>query len=127
MAITDTRGIIPRDLAAPERQVNSRNAPAPDPLTFMEPRTEAGMRAIRAAVVLVVLPQLSTVRVWYLTFQIPLSMLAAFVSLHCQLSFARTGKAAWAVAAGLAAIASIAAYEIFAPLIAAFPIGLLAV
>src|SRR6266496_767551 len=48
MAITDTRGIIPRDLAAPERQVNSRNASAPDPLTFMEPRTEAGIRAIRA-------------------------------------------------------------------------------
>jgi hypothetical protein len=82
--------------------------------------------AIGAAVVLVTLPQLSTVRVWYLTFQIPLSMLAAWVSLHCQLSFARTGKISWAAVAGFAAIASIAAYEIFAPLIAVFPIALLA-
>jgi hypothetical protein len=81
--------------------------------------------AIGAAVVLVTLPQLSTVRVWYLTFQIPLSMLATWVSLHCQLSFSRTGKIAWAVAAALAGAASIGAYEIFAPLIAAFPIGLL--
>jgi hypothetical protein len=82
--------------------------------------------AIGAAVVLMTLPQLSTVRVWYLTFQIPLSMLAAWVSLHCQLSFSRSGKLAWAVAAALAGAASIAAYEIFAPLIAAFPIGLMA-
>jgi hypothetical protein len=82
--------------------------------------------AIGATIVLVTLPQLSTVRVWYLTFQIPLSMLAAWVSLHCQLSFARTGKISWAAAAGFAAIASIAAYEIFAPLIAVFPIALLA-
>ena len=80
--------------------------------------------AFAAAVIFIVLPQLSTIRVWYAAFQIPLSMLAAWVSLHCQLRFARTGKAAWAVAAAAAAIISVGAYEIFAPLIAAFPVGL---
>lgn len=82
--------------------------------------------ALGAAIVLVVLPQLSTIRVWYAAFQIPLSMLAAWVSMHCQLSFARTGKVAWVAAAAAAAVLSIAAYEIFAPLIAAFAVALLA-
>jgi hypothetical protein len=81
--------------------------------------------AFAAAAVLVVLPQLSTVRVWYVTFQIPLSMVAALACLHCQLSFARTGRLGWAIGAAVAAIVSIAAYEIFAPLIAAFALALL--
>ena len=82
--------------------------------------------ALGASIALIVLPQLSTVRVWFLTVQIPLSMLMTLVSLHCQLSFARTGRAGWAFAAAATAIVSIAAYEIFAPMIAAFPIALLA-
>jgi hypothetical protein len=81
--------------------------------------------ALAASVILVVLPQLSTIRVWYDTFQIPLAMLAALASLHCQLSFARSGRAGWAVAAGFTAVFSIAAYEIFAPFVAAFPLALL--
>ena len=81
-------------------------------------------RALAAAMILIILPQLSTVRVWYAAFQIPLSMVAALVSLHCQLSFARTGKWGWAIAAALAALISLGLYEIFAPLIAAFPIAL---
>ncbi|MEO8453666.1 MAG: hypothetical protein ABI454_00765 [Sphingomicrobium sp.] len=82
--------------------------------------------ALAAAIVLIVLPQLSTIRVWYASFQIPLSMLAAWVSMHCQLNLARTGKVVWAVAAAVAAVFSIAAYEIFAPLIAVFAVTLLA-
>src|SRR5437867_8565697 len=83
--------------------------------------------ALAATIVLIILPQLSTVRVWFLTFQIPLSMLMMLVSLHCQLSFARTGRSGWAVAAAAAAVLSIGAYEIFAPFIAAFPLALVAV
>ncbi len=71
------------------------------------------------------LPQLSTVRVWYAAFQIPLSMALMLISMHCQLSFARSRESGWFVAAILAATLSIVAYEIFAPLIAAFAIALL--
>jgi hypothetical protein len=66
------------------------------------------------------LPQLSTVRVWYAAFQIPLSLALMLVSMHCQLSFARSGGRAWLIAAAVAAIFSIGAYEIFAPLLAGF-------
>jgi hypothetical protein len=232
MVITETRGFIGRDLAAQARQVNSRNASVPDPLSFINDRSgrrlvwadavvlvlitvltalpyvgklgfysddwyllasfhadtaqhtfgihsvlrDFGVRpfqgfylaglyklfglhplgyhvvntaviaasmplfywlllrlnvgrksAFAATAILIVLPQLSTVRVWYAAFQIPLSMLAAWVSLHCQLRFARIGNAAWAVAAAVAAVISVGAYEIFAPLIAAFPVGLVVV
>ncbi|MEP7130451.1 MAG: hypothetical protein ABI770_04910 [Sphingomicrobium sp.] len=82
--------------------------------------------AFAAAVIFIVLPQLSTIRVWYAAFQIPLSMLAAWVSMHCQLSVARSGKLGWAAGAALAALFSIGAYEIFAPLIAGFAVALLA-
>jgi hypothetical protein len=81
--------------------------------------------AFATAAILIVLPQLSTVRVWYAAFQIPLSMLAAWISLHCQLSLARSGRAGWAAAAAVAALVSIGAYEIFAPLIAGFAMILL--
>lgn len=83
--------------------------------------------ALAASLVLIVLPQLSTIRVWFLTFQIPLSMLMMLISLHSQLSFARTGRARWLVAAGVTAVLSIGAYEIFAPFIAAFPLALLVI
>lgn len=81
--------------------------------------------ALASAAIVAVLPQLSTARVWYSTFQIPTSLLLAMVSLHAQLSFARRGKPWLLPVAGATALASIAAYEIFAPLILAFPIWLI--
>lgn len=78
--------------------------------------------ALAATVVLIVLPQLSTARVWLATFQVPLSMLLAILSLHAQLSFAKSGNKWWIAAAAVSAILSIAAYETFAPLILAFPL-----
>ena len=80
--------------------------------------------AFAAVVMLVVLPQLSTVRVWYSTFQIPLSMLFAVWALHAELSFSRNGGIRWLAATTICGLLSIAAYEIFAPLIAAYPIWL---
>ena len=77
-----------------------------------------------AALLFIMLPQVSTVRVWYAAFQIPLSLLLMLVSMHCQLSFARRGNIAWLLAAIVAALLSIGAYEIFAPLLAGFAAGL---
>jgi len=81
--------------------------------------------AFAAAAILIIVPQRSTSRVWFSTFQIPLSMLLALLSLHAQLSFARTGKKHWLAAAIAFAVASIAAYEIFAPIIVGFSLWLL--
>ena len=80
--------------------------------------------AFAAAVTLAVLPQLSTARVWYATFQIPLALLLALVSLHAQLSFVKGGRAWLLVLAATCAIASMAGYEIFAPFIIGFPLWL---
>lgn len=80
--------------------------------------------AFAAALILVVLPQLSTLRAWTAASQVGLAMLLMLASLHAQLSFARSLKAGWAAAALLAGLASLAAYETFAPLIAGFAIGL---
>jgi hypothetical protein len=66
------------------------------------------------------LPQLSTVRVWYSAFQIPLGMALMLISMHCQLSYARVGGAGWLIGSIVAAVLSIGAYEIFAPLVAGF-------
>ena len=81
-------------------------------------------KAFAAALLFVALPQLSTIRVWFATFQVTLSLLLALVSLHAQLSFARSGKMRWAALAVLAAALSLAAYEIFVPLLAGFAIAL---
>ena len=78
-----------------------------------------------AALLYLLLPQLSTVRVWISAAQIPLSMMLMLVSLHAQLSFARSGKLTWGLLAVVAALLSIGAYEIFAPFIIAFPFALL--
>ena len=80
--------------------------------------------AFVSAVILIILPQLSTIRAWIAASQIPLSMLFALASLHAQLSFVRTGRALAAIAALAFAALSLAAYETFAPLIGAFPIAL---
>ena len=72
----------------------------------------------------VMLPQLSTARVWYAAFQCLLSLALTLGSMHCQLSFSRSGKIRFLIAAVLTAILSIAAYEIFAPLLLGFALGL---
>jgi hypothetical protein len=72
----------------------------------------------------IMLPQLSTVRVWYAAFQVPLSMALMLVSMHCQLSMARSGNIGWPLGAIGAAILSVGAYEIFAPLILGFALAL---
>ena len=81
-------------------------------------------QAFAAALLFVMLPQLSTVRVWYAAFQIPLSLMLMLLSMHCQLSFARRGGTGWLLAAIVAALLSIGAYEIFAPLLAGFAVAL---
>ncbi|MBA4095014.1 MAG: hypothetical protein C0489_13145, partial [Candidatus Accumulibacter sp.] len=73
--------------------------------------------ALAVAIVFALLPQLSTVRVWYSSFQVPLAMLLGLASLHCALCFIRSSRRLWMLPAALAAWASIACYEIFAPLI----------
>lgn len=80
--------------------------------------------AFAAALVLAVLPQLSTLRAWIAASQIGLAMMFMLASLHAQLSFARSRGSGPAVAAFLAAVASVAAYETFAPLIAGFAVAL---
>jgi len=91
---------------------------------FRRMRIETAI-ALAAVAIFVVLPQCSTGRVWYSTFQIPLSLLFALLSLHAQLSFAKYGGK-WRVgAAALLALLSIAAYEVFAPLTVAFPLWLI--
>jgi hypothetical protein len=84
-------------------------------------RTEA----MAASVLFLMLPQLSTVRVWYSAYQITLSLALMLASMHAQLSFSRTGKAAWLVLAIGAAVLSLGAYEIFAPLLVGFAVALL--
>jgi len=83
--------------------------------------------AFAAALVFALMPQLSTVRVWFAAFQIPLSMLLALIAMHALLLFERSERAHW-VSLGVAVFAtglSLAAYEIFAPLIAGFAAAVL--
>ena len=82
------------------------------------------VEAFASAVIFLALPQLSTVRVWLAASQVSLSMLLALISIHAQLSFVRSRKLAWVLIAAVAAIASALAYEIFAPPMLAFAIGL---
>ncbi len=77
-----------------------------------------------AVLLFIMLPQLSTVRVWYAAFQVPLSLGLMLISMHLQLSFARRGKPALLVGATATALLSIGAYEIFAPMLAGFALGL---
>ena len=55
--------------------------------------------AFASSVILIVLPQLSTVRVWMAAAQVPLSMLAALCSMHAQISFMKSRHPVWAAAA----------------------------
>jgi hypothetical protein len=83
--------------------------------------------AFASALLFALMPQLSTVRVWFAAFQIPLSMLLALAAMHALLSFERSSRRrlpALATAAAATSL-SIAAYEIFAPMIAGFALALL--
>jgi hypothetical protein len=82
-------------------------------------------QSFATAVLFVLLPQLSTVRVWYAAFQVPLSIALTLASMHCMLSFSRSGKAGWAAGAVVAALLGLGAYEIFAPLLAGFAVGVM--
>lgn len=76
------------------------------------------------SLVFLMLPQLSTVRVWYAAFQVPLSLALTLMSMHAQLSFVQSRRGAWLAVAVLSALLAISAYEIFAPLIALFVAGI---
>jgi len=78
------------------------------------------VEAFAAALIFALMPQLSTVRVWYAAFQIPLSMLLALVAMHAQLHWEQSRRWPWVVVAVAATCLSIGAYEIFAPVIGAF-------
>jgi hypothetical protein len=77
-------------------------------------------QSLAATLLFLMLPQLSTVRVWYSAYQITLSLALMLASMHAQLSFSRTGKAIWVALAIGTAILCVGAYEIFAPLLAGF-------
>lgn len=81
-------------------------------------------QSFAATFLFIMLPQLSTIRVWFASFQVPLSLAMMLASMHCQLSYARSRKAAWLAGAVVGGLLSIAAYEIFAPLLAGFAIAL---
>lgn len=81
-------------------------------------------QSFATAALFIMLPQLSTVRVWYAAFQIPLSMVLMLISLHLQLSYARRHRAIALAGAIAASLLSIGAYEIFAPLIVGFAAAL---
>jgi hypothetical protein len=80
--------------------------------------------AFSSALLFLLLPQLSTVRVWYAAFQIPMALLLMLLSMHAQMSFERSGRVRWLLIAIGAALLSLVSYEIFAPMIAAFAVGL---
>lgn len=85
----------------------------------------ARAQSLAATLLFLMLPQLSTVRVWYSAGQITLSLALMLVSMHVQLSFSRTGKSRTGKAVRLelaigAAVLSVGAYEIFAPLLVGF-------
>ncbi len=48
--------------------------------------------ALGVSLLFLMLPQLSTIRVWYSTVQVPLSMALALLSMHAQISYARCGE-----------------------------------
>jgi hypothetical protein len=81
--------------------------------------------ALGVSLLFLLLPQLSTIRVWYSTAQVPLCMALALASMHAQLSYVRLGRFGWAAVAAVAALLSVAAYEVFAPMVAVFPVVLL--
>jgi hypothetical protein len=72
--------------------------------------------AFAIAAIFALLPQLSTVRVWYAAFQVPLSLLFFLGSCLCELRAARDGSAVWKVLSLGALIVSLSLYELFAPL-----------
>jgi hypothetical protein len=80
------------------------------------------LQSFAAVAIFIILPQLSTVRVWIAAAQIPVSMLFALASLHGQLTYVQTGRRLWAALAVAAALASLATYEIFGPALVGFSV-----
>src|SRR6476661_5609849 len=68
-------------------------------------------QAFAAALIFVLMPQLTTVRVWFAAFQIPLSILFALIAMHAQMTFDQTRKGYWLLIAVSSAALSIGAYE----------------
>jgi hypothetical protein len=79
------------------------------------PRTTA----FSTAILFGMLPHITTLRVWYATFQIVLSLLFFLLSTRLELRAARTGRISAKLLALLFAILSLAAYETTAPLLVA--------
>ena len=78
--------------------------------------------AFAAALIFTMLPQLSTVRVWYASFQISLSLLMFMASSFCEIRAARGGSLNWKVASLVFLTVNLSLYEIFAPLLIAVAI-----
>jgi len=79
--------------------------------------------AFATAILFGFLPQLTTLRVWYATFQIGLSLLLFLSSVRLELRFARQGGARAKILALACAAGSLAAYETTAPLLVASALG----
>ena len=75
--------------------------------------------AFAAAALFAVLPQLSTVRVWFATLCVAAAMILFLQGAHCLLSWLRCRRASSAVAVSLLWALSIAFYELFIPFMVA--------
>ncbi len=75
------------------------------------------------AVTFALLPQLSTARVWFAAFQIPLSLMCFLIAAIYELRWARGGGVGAKLVSLLAAAGSLGFYELFAPLLMALAIG----
>ena len=89
-------------------------------------RLQAGRElSFSATLLFLLLPQLSTVRVWIAAAQVPLSLAFALASLHAQLTFAQKGRPGALILAAICAILTLGLYETFTPLTAGFALTLL--
>lgn len=79
--------------------------------------------AFATALLFLLLPQLSTIRVWYAASHVTLSLAFALVSMLCQLHYAAVRQWWWLTAGAAAALLSVGTYELFTPLIAGFALA----
>ena len=75
------------------------------------------------AVTFALLPQLSTVRVWYAAFQIPMSLVFFLIASLYELRWARGGGTGSKVLSLLAGACCLGFYETFGPLLVAIAVG----
>ncbi len=78
--------------------------------------------ALGVAISFALLPQLSTVRMWFAAFQIPMSLLFFLIAALCELRWARGGRIGWKIASLAAGAACLGFYEIFGPLLGAIAV-----